>query len=173
MRRPLARLAGPFLALGALVALAASGAAAAGDVHRCTSASGKVEFSDTPCGASRKAAVVDARPNSLDTSAVREQLLRIENKALRDEVAAGRPATPMQAPLEPTRADSPACRTATRDAEAAATSIENNRELIRARRSAMFIACGVPEPDRNVTQVRVDGRDARAGRPVDPRITTR
>lgn len=156
--------------------LLVAGASQGAEVFKCTNASGKVEFTDAPCGTAQKSAVVDARPNSLDNSAVREQLLKIGNRALQDKLAATQPAAavPLQAQTDPSRSDSPACRTAQRDAEIAATSIENNKQLIRARRSAMYVACGVREPDKQVTNINVDNRGDRANRPyVDPRASTR
>jgi len=147
--------------------------AQAAEVFKCTAASGKIEFTDAPCGTSRKFAVVEARPNSLDNSAVREQLLKIENRSLQDKLAATQPtpATALQGQSDNTRADSQACRSAKRDAEVAATSVENNRDLIRARRSAMYIACGVREPDKQITNVNVGNRGDRPY--VDPRTSTR
>ncbi len=145
----------------------------AAEVYKCTTASGKVEFTDAPCGTERKSSVVDARPNSLDNSAVREQLLKIENRSLQDKLAATQPTplTSMQAQTDSTRADSAGCRSAKRDAEIAATSVENNRDLIRARRSAMYIACGVREPDKQTTNINVGNRGDRPY--VDPRTSTR
>ena len=167
------------LALGllasALPLLFASGAQAA-EVFKCTAASGKVEFTDAPCGTTQKSAVVEARPNSLDNSAVREQLLKIENRSLQDKLAATQPvpATPLQGQTEFARSDSAACRSAKRDAEVAASSIQNNKALIRTQQSAMYIACGVREPDRQITNVNVGNRGERGDRPyVDPRTSTR
>lgn len=156
--------------------LIAAGSVEAAEVFKCTTASGKVEFTDAPCGAKQTSAVVDARPNSLDNSAVREQLLKIENQSLRDKLSAIQPApaTSMQRQTDFARSDTPECRSARRDVEAAATSVENNRALIRARQSAMYIACGVREPDRQTTNIDV-GRDGQRGeRPrLDPRTSTR
>ena len=145
----------------------------AAEVYKCTNASGKVEFTDAPCGTQRKSTVVDVRPNSLDNSAVREQLLKIENRSLQDKLAATQPtpATALQEQSDSPRADSQACRSAKRDAEVAATSVENNRDLIRARRSAVYIACGVREPDRQITNVNVGNRGDQPY--VDPRTSTR
>lgn len=154
----------------------ATGSVEAAEVFKCTNASGKVEFTDAPCGAKQTSAVVDARPNSLDNSAVREQLLKIENKALQDKLAAAlpAPATSMQGQTDFARSDTPACRSAKRDVEAAATSVENNRALIRVRQSAMYIACGVREPDRQTTNIDVGHGGQREERPrLDPRTSTR
>ena len=163
----------------ALGLLGASGACFAfGDVHaaevfKCTNPSGKVEFTDAPCGSKQKSAVVDARPNSLDNSAVREQLLRIENRSLQEKLAAAQPAsaTSLQGQPDFARSDTPACRSAKRDVEAAATSVENNKALIRARQSAMYVACGVREPDKQTTNINVGNRGDRPV--VDPRASTR
>jgi len=166
------RLALGLLATSGLVLCA--GHASAAEVFKCTAASGKVEFTDAPCGTSQKSVVVEARPNSLDNSAVREQLLKIENRALQDKLAATQlaPATSLQGQTEFARSDTPACRSAKRDVEVAATSIENNKALIRARQSAMYVACGVREPDRQT--INVNNRHERGELPyVDPRTSTR
>ena len=167
------------LALGLLASagplIFVSGVQAA-EVFRCTAASGKVEFTDAPCGTSQKSAVVEARPNSLDNSAVREQLLKIENRSLQDKLAAPQPvpATSLQGQPEFARSDTAACRSAKRDVEVAATSVENNKALIRTRQSAMYVACGVREPDKQITNINVGNRGERGDRPyVDPRTSTR
>lgn len=155
--------------------LFASGVQAA-EVFKCTAASGKVEFTDAPCGTSQKSAVIEARPNSLDNSAVREQLLKIENRSLQEKVAATQPvpATPLQGQTEFARSDTAACRSAKRDVEVAATSIEDNKALIRTRQSAMYVACGVREPDKQITNINVGNRGERGDRPyVDPRTSSR
>ena len=147
--------------------------AQAAEVYKCTNAFGRVEFTDAPCGTERKSSVVDARPNSLDNSAVREQLLKIENRSSQDKLAATQPtpATSMQGQSDSTRADSAGCRSAKRDAEIAATAVENNRDLIRSRRSAMYIACGVREPDKQAANINFGNRGDRPY--VDPRTSTR
>jgi hypothetical protein len=137
------------------------------EVFKCTARSGQVEFTDAPCGTNRTTAVVDARPNSLDNSAVREQLLKIENRALQEKLAAAQAASASSAtPATPPAAGGiAACRTAQRDLEFAATSVEKNRALIRARQSAMYAACGIREPDREVTNIHVGQRGDRLHRP--------
>ena len=66
------------------------------------------------------------------------------------------------------------CGTSQRDVEVAATSIENNKALIRTRQSAMHVACGVREPDKQTTNINVGNRGERGDRPyVDPRTSTR
>ena len=145
-----------FLLTTACLVSASAGAFAA-DVHRCTGSDGSVAFSDAPCRSAQRAEVVRARPNSVDNSAVREQLLKIENQKLRDEMAATRraPVAGAEGGGVPARADSADCRAAKRDVEVAASSIDKNQALVRARTSAMHIACGVREPDRQETTVNV------------------
>ena len=120
--------------------------AQAAEVYKCTNAFGRVEFTDAPCGTERKSSVVDARPNSLDNSSVREQLLKIENRSSQDKLAATQPtpATSMQGQSDSTRADSAGCRSAKRDAEIAATvrreqprpdPVTSERDVHRVRRS--------------------------------------
>ena len=159
--------------LGASGAWFAVSGVHAADVFKCTNPSGKVEFTDAPCGTTQRSTVVDARPNSLDNSAVREQLLKIENRSLQDKLAAAQPVPPTSLQGQPdfARSDTPACRSAKRDVEAAATSVENNKALIRARQSAMYVACGVREPDQQITNVNVGDRADR--RHVDPRASAR
>jgi len=145
-------------AIAAVAALPLNNAVGA-EVYKCTNAAGRIEFTDAPCGTARTSAVVDARPNSLDNSAVREQLLKIENRSLQEKLAERQavPATGLQEQADASRADSSACRSAKRDVEVAATSIENKRALIRARQTAMYSACGLREPDKQVTNVNVGG----------------
>ena len=107
---------------------------------------------------------------------VREQLLKIENRSLQDKLSATQPApaTSLQGQADFARSDTPACRSAKRDVEVAATSIENNKALIRARQSAMYVACGIREPDKQVTNINAGHRSERGDRPyVDPRRSTR
>ncbi|MEO8523850.1 MAG: DUF4124 domain-containing protein [Caldimonas sp.] len=146
--------------------------AEAAEVFKCKAPSGQVEFTDAPCGRTQTSAVVDARPNSLDYSAVREQLLKIENRSLQDKLAAtsAAQAASLQGQPDFARSDTPACRSARRDADIAATSVENNKALIRTRLSVMNIACGVREPDKQITNINV-GRGERSH--VDPRTSTR
>ena len=162
--------------LGASGAWFAVGGVHAAEVFKCTNPSGKVEFTDAPCGTTQRSTVVDARPNILDNSAVREQLLKIENRSLQDKLAAAQPAQPapptsLQGQTDFARSDTPACRSSKRDVEAAATSVENNKALIRARQSAMYVACGVREPDKQITNINVGDRADRHH--VDPRASTR
>ena len=176
---PIHCLSRSLVMLGSMVAgwtLLATVGAGSAEVFKCTNASGKVEFTDAPCEPAQTSARVDARPHTLDNSAVREQLLQIENRSLQDKPTAARPAaaTPLQGPVEVARSDTPARRSAVRDVEAAATSVENNKALIRARQSAMHVVCGVREPDRQITNVNVGDRGERGERPyVDPRTSTR
>ncbi len=107
---------------------------------------------------------------------MREQLLKIENRSLQDKLAATQPApaTSLQGQTDFARSDTSACRSARRDVEVAATSVENNKALIRTRQSAMYVACGVREPDKQITNVHVGNRGERGEPPyVDPRTSTR
>lgn len=145
------------------------GSAFGAEVHKFMNASGQVEFTDAPCGAEQTSAMVDVRPNTLDNSAVREQLLKIENKSLHGRLAERRalPGTSLQEGVDASRADSSACRTAKRDLEVAATSIEMNRALIQARRTAMYSECGLREPDKQTTNVNVGRGARRNGEPAE------
>lgn len=70
------------LAIAAL-ALMLAGGAQAGEIYKCPTPSGKIEFTDKPCATGAK---VEVQPNSIgegDLSAIREK-----KKALDDKIAA-------------------------------------------------------------------------------------
>lgn len=126
------------------------------DVYRCQSPTGKVAFSDAPCTVGNAGQAVDIRPNVVNTSDLREQMLRAENQVLKDQLAA-KPAGSIQQPLpsnsEAWRIDTAACRTAKHDYEISASSIDKNPAMLRARESAMYGACGMREPDRTTVKI--------------------
>ena len=149
-------------------------APASAEVYKCTNADGKTGFSDAPCPKGQTGQVVEVKSNSIDTSEQREQSLKSENQALKEKLAAaergGAPNAQPAAPAGPdaSRIDSAACKTATRDYEITAGSIAQNKALIRARESAMYGACGMREPDRQTTQVKVDNGNSGKPRYVVP-----
>lgn len=134
---------------------------ASAEVYRCTNSAGKTEFSDAPCPRGSASKSLDIRPNVVDTSDFREQSLRAENQALRNQLAtrqadaATAPATANSGSAnspDASRIDSAACRTAKHDLEITASSIVKNPAMFRAREAAMYGACGLREPDRtNIT----------------------
>jgi hypothetical protein len=166
-----ARIAGGATLLCGMFLIAAPVSA---EIYKCTNADGKTSFSDAPCPKGQTGQVVEVKSNSIDTSEQREQSLKSENQALKEKLAAaeraGVPTAQPAAPAGPdaSRIDSAACKTATRDYEIAAGSIANNKALIRARESAMYGSCGMREPDRQTTKVKVDNNGSGKPRYVVP-----
>ncbi|MDF2457766.1 MAG: hypothetical protein K0S79_182 [Nitrospira sp.] len=142
------------------------------EVFRCTTAAGKVEYSDGPCvnGTSRP---VQVNQNSLPSSGHREQVLRDENERLRKQLEASKTSNQSQSTtaantpaLGRTEADLAAekggsieCARAKRSYEVATSSIQQNRNTA-AEELAMYSACGIKPPDKtvvNITNVHVGG----------------
>lgn len=125
-------------------------------VYRCEQADGRVAYSDAPCPRSSRQAQVDVAPNTVDTSADREQMLRQENERLREQLrreqaAASRPPPVVVQNATPAdRVNTPECRKAQEAYETAASAMTNTEAFIEAKRSAMFATCGLTEPDRAV-----------------------
>jgi len=117
---------------------------------KCTTAEGKVEFSDKPCPGPSKAEQLNARPNSLDNSGFRENALRQENQALRARLADSPAAQASPSPVEQAhtadKSTSRECTEARRSYDVAAGSINPNKFQIQAERSKMFLSCGGVEP---------------------------
>ncbi len=144
----------------AVVLACAVGARA--EVYRCVSPSGKVEYSDAPCEKGEKSRTVDVRANVIESTGLREQALRMENEALKEELksrpatssvpAGGRDVAPA---TDAARIDSAACKTAQRDYDVSASSSANSKEALRAKESFMYAACGIREPDRTDVNVRI------------------
>lgn len=138
-----------------LLLLIASGALPlqAQTVYRCQSPSGQVLFSDEPCPAGSRVERVNVQPNSIDASADRARTF-----------SSAPPPPAAASPRETVRSDAAdaaasdrsqsfACRQAQRDYEVTASSTGNPPALIEAKRSAMFAACGLREPDRAPTEM--------------------
>jgi hypothetical protein len=142
------------------------------EVFRCTTAAGKVEYSDGPCvnGTSRP---VQVNQNSLPSSGHREQVLRDENERLRKQLEVSKSANRLQSgitantpALGRTESDLAAekggsieCARAKRSYEVATSSIQQNRNTA-AEELAMYSACGIKPPDKtviNITNVHVGG----------------
>ena len=121
-------------------------------IYRCQSPSGQVLFSDEPCPAGSRVERVNAQPNSIDTSSDRARSLSSAPPA--PATAPAREVTRSDAAdVAADRSQSYACRQAQRDYEVTASSTSNPPALIEAKRSAMFAACGLREPDRAPTEV--------------------
>lgn len=168
------RIAIRFAQAAAVCALLA-GAAQAGaqSVYKCVSAGGSLRYADAPCQPAESMRMVQLQPNSLDATTLREAILRQENERLREQVRSAQagngpaeagtgavPARTEQAQAE--RIDSLACQRARRDYEVTASSSANTRAIIEAKRSMMYGACGMREPDvtRNVVHQTVVVRRA-------------
>ncbi len=142
--------------------------AAQAQILKCVDAKGNIEFSNQSCQKGWTRQELAIKENTVNSSGAREQALLVENQKLKDqlqksqrEAAADQPGTPAGAPgatvlseadLQAQRQRSSACEDAARRYEIAAGSIAPVPDLIAARRSAMFIACGIREPDNvNIT----------------------
>ena len=136
---------------------------ASAEVYRCTNSAGKTEFSDAPCPRGSASKSLDIRPNVVDTSDFREQSLKAENQELRNQLATRQTDAANSGKAntnDASRIDSAACRTAKRDLEITASSIDKNPAMFRAREAAMYGACGLREPDRtNITIKNEKSRD--------------
>ena len=145
-------------------------ASAQGQILKCTGPKGEVEFSNQSCQKGWKRQELALKENTVNHSGSREQSLLIENERLKaqlEKAQAVQPAPPAaaapvltEADLQAQRLRAPACEDAARRYEIAAGSVAPRPELIAARRSAMFAACGIPEPDSvnlsTQTQVNVE-----------------
>lgn len=139
---------------------------AAQQVYRCKNASGSLEFSDAPCSSGRTGDKISVQPNTLDSSATREHLLRQENERLKEQLrlqeSSMRQSAPVTAPqrsqgdLQAERIDTIECTRARRDYEVTASSSGNSRAIVEAKKSAMYGVCGMREP--NQTNVNVNNR---------------
>jgi len=117
-------------------------------VYRCQTPSGQVLFSDEPCPAGSRVERINVQPNSIDTSGDRARSGASSPPASvtvpsGDAVRSGAADAAAQ-----DRSQSFLCRQAQRDYEVTASSTGNPPALIEAKRSAMFAACGLREPDR-------------------------
>lgn len=130
-------------------------------VFKCKDAKGKVEFTDYPCGASRTGGRIPVEVNSIDFSAGREFQLRRENEQLKEQLrdqqrnttSNGTAPQRTQPDLQAQRIDSLACERAKRDYEVTASSTANSRGIVQSKRSMMYGACGMQEPDQNAINI--------------------
>lgn len=131
-------------------------------VHRCVDPdTGSVTFSQVPCRVGQESSTRIVRPNSIDASGSREQVMQHEIRQLRSQVQTHErrlnspPSNGMTQPdLQAQRIDSRACEQARRAYEIESSSIINdNREVVLMKREAMYGACGMREPDRTEINV--------------------
>lgn len=140
------------LLLGSTIA-----AAHAQTVFRCIEdKTGKISYSNVPCHGANSGREISVRENSLDTSGAREQALRRELNDLRSRVQAMEQAPAAPAPVA-NRMDSEECRQARRSYDIEAGSMTRTKSTVEAKRSAMYGACGMREPDRvEITNIEVN-----------------
>ncbi len=157
----------PLLALLAL--------AAQGQVLKCVGPKGQVEFSNQSCQKGWTRQELAIKENTVSQSGAREQALLLENERLKAQLEQAKTAptsaatasasagaqTLTEADLAAQRLKSPACEDAARRYEIAAGSIAPVADLIAARRSAMFAACGIREPDSVSVKTNVQVEAAR------------
>ncbi len=155
-----------------LALLAASAGQA--QILKCVDTKGNVEFSNQSCQKGWTRQELALKENTVNSSGAREQALLLENQRLKDQLQksqaeaaaapthppAAAPAAPVltEADLQAHRQRSPGCEDAARRYELAAGSIAPVPDLIAARRSTMFAACGIREPDnlQVITHVQSD-----------------
>lgn len=155
--------------LAMLIGIACSASA---QVYRCTTPTGKVEYSGAPCDShSRDARVVVAPLSEADrlrqeNETLRRQLQQQEQQntvqqplPVRRAIAQPEQATPTpavgrtQADIQADRADSRECARAKREYEVALSSI-SERNTSAAAEVAMYSACGMRNPDRTTINIR-------------------
>jgi len=149
---------------GCCAVLAMAAHASAQMAYKCTSASGGIRYTDASCDRSDTASQVSIQPNQLGTADLRDSLLRREVERLKAQLLvaqqgapsavanANRNATAAASPVvvddaPQARFDSVACTRARRDYEVTASSSANTRAIVSAKRSMMYGACGLREPD--------------------------
>lgn len=136
---------------------------------KCTTAEGKIEFSDRQCSGPSKAQQLNARSNSLDNSGFRENTLRQENQALKARLADSQAVQASSTPVEQApvvdKSTSSECTQARRSYDVATSSINPNKTQIQAQRSQMFLMCGIAEPPQSQPTLKI----ARPTRPYTTR----
>jgi hypothetical protein len=134
-------------------------ATAHAQVHKCVSADGRVEFSNTPCRSSASGGQIRVVPNEVSNAGAREQALKAENQRLREQLSqqstAQRQAAPTPAPgrtyadLQAERANTYECKIAQQNYETTASSSTNRDRDTTPERLKMYAACGMREPDQS------------------------
>ena len=141
--------------IGLIALLAVTQQATQAQVLRCVGPKGEIEFSNQTCPRGWKRETLELKENTVNQSGAREQALRLENERLKEQLKNAQPgqvvvSTPRpvltEADLPAQRRNLPACEDAAWRYEIAAGSIAPRKDVIAARRSAMFLACGIPEP---------------------------
>jgi hypothetical protein len=127
---------------------------AVGQVHKCVTPSGKIEFTNKPCASDSKAERVQAQPNTLDTSNERYQSLKAENQRLRQELGSQQRQQQPQRPIS--LGSSYACDIAKQNYATTVNSRYKGRRDSggEAERITMYKECGLREPDRVIIEHR-------------------
>lgn len=156
----------PAYSFGFVISTLIFSGSAAAEVYRCTDSNGAVSFTDSPCKTSSKSIAIETKPNIVSFSNEREEILRAENEKLKSQLINNTQQSVAAPPVSTTpqtqnsgaatMSGNEACKSARRDYEISASSIDKNPSLIRARESNMYIACGVAEPPRQLTNIQVD-----------------
>lgn len=134
-------------------------ASAQAQVYQCRNAAGQLTYTDQPCASGNAGGRVEITPNAIDMSAGREAALREENQRLRQQLEQQQATPPAAAAgvgrtaadLQAEKSSSPECRQAQREQELVAGSSAGPRRQ-RAAEQAMRLACGLPEPTREVVR---------------------
>lgn len=152
-----------FVLCGVIAVAGWAGAVQAQTVFRCVEdRTGKISYSNVPCHGTNSGREISVRENSLDTSGAREQALRRELNDLRSRVQAMEQAPAAPAPVA-NRMDSEECRQARRSYDIEAGSMTQTKSTVEAKRSAMYGACGMREPDRvEITNIEVNNAPSRS-----------
>jgi len=142
--------------INSLLLLLALVSSAQAQVYKCKDQNGKIVFSDIACDTRSDGGAINVRPNTIDTSGSREQILSKQVRDLQDQVAQSQQnqasgAAPSQ---QEDKASSSACKQAALSYENEAGSIRKDRDAIASKKSKMYIACGQKEPPQNTQTVR-------------------
>lgn len=117
-----------------------SGGVCAQQIFKCKNlVSGKFEFTNSPCGGATAGEEVKPRNNTIERPWV----------APAPSIAPQR----TQSDLQAERVDSRACESAKLDYDVTVGSAGNGRALIEAKRSFMYGACGMGEPNKTTTNI--------------------
>ena len=122
-----------------LMVLLSSGVCAQ-QIFKCKNlASGRFEFTNSPCGGATAGEEVRSRNNTIEGH--------------RGTPASSRAPQRTQSDLQAERIDSKACESAKLDYDVTVGSAGNSKAFIEAKRSFMYGACGMREPNRTTTNI--------------------
>lgn len=131
--------------------------AADAQIYRCED-NGKVLYANSPCGDAPKR--LNLGPNAVETPGASDAALRREIEQLREDIRRMEAARQAQSSpgygrsesdLRAQQANSYECQQAMRSYEISANSIKGKD--VEQKRVAMYVACGMREPDRGTTVI--------------------